>query len=89
MTLISARDSVHDFIVKFSSKSVCSVVVSLAGEMAAQSLAYHAHGTADNNKSSCYHRTLNQQCMLAQGHLINHLIRYYVWFAVVFGINGE
>ena len=45
MTLIIARDSAHDFIVKFESKHVCSGVASLTGEMAAQSFAYHAHGT--------------------------------------------
>ena len=58
MTLISARDSAHDFIVKFS-PSVCvaythRIVVSLTGEMAAQSFVYHAHGTADSDKSCCY-----------------------------------
>ena len=53
MTLISTRDSAHDFIVKFS-PSVCVVVVaSLTGEMAARSFAYCAHGTADSDKSCC------------------------------------
>ena len=34
------------------SPSVCvAVVASLTGEMAAQSFAYHAHGTADSDKS--------------------------------------
>ena len=54
-TLISAGDSVYNFIVKQFSPSVCvAVVSSLAGNMAAQSFAYHAHGTADNDKSCCY-----------------------------------
>ena len=54
MTLIIARDSAHDFIVKFSPSDearACSVVASLTGEMATQSFAYHAHGTADSDKS--------------------------------------
>ena len=39
MTLISARDSAHDFIVKFSpSVHVCSVVGFLTAEMAAQTV---------------------------------------------------
>ena len=55
MTLISARDSDCDFIVKHVSPSVCvAVVASLTGEMAAQSFAYHGHGTADSDKSCCY-----------------------------------
>ena len=33
---------------------ICSIVASLTGEMAAQSSAYHAHGTADSDKSCCY-----------------------------------
>ena len=45
----SARDSAHDFIVQ----RVCSIVASLTGEMAARSSAYHAHGTADSDKSCC------------------------------------
>ena len=54
------------------SKRVCSVVASMTGEMAARSFTYHAHGTADSNKSCCYSlfvchdKTLDQQCMLAQ-----------------------
>ena len=65
------------------SKCVCSVVASLTGEMAARSSAYHAHGTADSDKSCCYpwfvyhefDRTLDQQCMLTQARppMINHL----------------
>ena len=55
MTLISARDSDCDFIVKHVSPSVCvAVVASLTGEMAAQSFAYHGHGTTDSDKSCCY-----------------------------------
>ena len=50
MTLISARDSGHDFIVKFSPSMCVVVVVSLTGEIAAQSFAYHANWTADSNK---------------------------------------
>ena len=55
MIPISARDSAHDFIVKFS-PSVCvrSGVASLTGEMAARSFTYHAHRTADSDKSCCY-----------------------------------
>jgi len=49
MTLISTRDSAHDFIVKLS-PIVCSVVASLTGEMAARRFAYHAHGTEDSDK---------------------------------------
>ena len=49
--------------------------------MAARSFAYHAHGTADSDKSPwfVYHdKTLNQQCMLAQARLpmINHLTSF-------------
>ena len=52
MTLISARDSAHNFIVKFSPSVCVAVVASLAGEVAAQSFAYHAHGTA--TVTCCY-----------------------------------
>ena len=72
MTHISARHSAHDFIVKFSPSMCVAIVASLTGEMAAQNFAYHAHGTADSDKSCCYpwfvcpsEKTLNQQCMLA------------------------
>ena len=51
MTLISARDSADDFTVKFSPSVCVAVVASLTGEMAARSFAYHAHGTADSDKS--------------------------------------
>ena len=54
MTLISARGSAHDFIVKFSPSVCVALVASLTGEMAARSFAYHAHGTADSDKSCCY-----------------------------------
>ena len=81
MTLISARDSGCDFIVKFSPSVCIAAVASLTGEMAAQSFAYHVHGTADSDKSCCYpwfvghDKTLNQQCMLTQAcpPMINHL----------------
>ena len=65
MTLISARDSAGDFVVKFSPRMCVAVVAYLTGEMAAQSFAYHVHGTADSNKSCCYpwfvchYKTLN------------------------------
>jgi len=46
MTLISAKDSPHDFI----SPSMCiAIVASLTREMAARSFAYHAHGTTVTN----------------------------------------
>ena len=54
MTLTSDRDSARDFIVKFSPSVCVAVEASLTGEMAAQSFAYHAHGTADSDKSCCY-----------------------------------
>jgi len=81
MTLTSDRDSARDFIVKFSPSVCVAVEASLTGEMAAQSFAYHAHGTADSDKSCCYtwlvchDKTLYQQCMLTQTcHLmINHI----------------
>ena len=44
MTFISARDSAHEFTVKFSPSVCVAVVASLTGEVAAQSFAYHAHG---------------------------------------------
>ena len=78
MTLISARDSAHDFIVKF----MCvAVVASLTREMAAQSFAYRVHGIADSDKFCCYpwfvchDKTLNQQCITRSGSptMINHL----------------
>ena len=43
MTIISARDSAHDFIVKFSPSMCVAVVASLTGEMNAQSFAYDTH----------------------------------------------
>ena len=52
--IISARNSAHNFSVKFS---VCvALVASLTEEMAARSklIAYHAHGTADSDKFCCY-----------------------------------
>jgi len=44
----------HKFIVKFSSSVCVAIVASLTREMAAQSFAYHAHGTAVSDKSYCY-----------------------------------
>ena len=54
MTLISTRDSGHDSIVKFSPSVCVAVVASFTGEMAARRFGYHAHGTADSDKSCCY-----------------------------------
>ena len=81
MTLISSEESTHDFIVKFSPSACVAVVASLTGEMAARIFAYHAHGTADSDKSCCYpwfvchDKILNQQCMLAKAcpPMISHL----------------
>ena len=71
MTMITARDSAHDFIVKLSPSVCVAAVASLTGETAAQSFAYHGHGTADSDKSAVIHglcasNTFNPQCMLAQ-----------------------
>ena len=55
-TLISARNSAHDFSVKFSESMCVATVASLTDEMAARSIAYHAHGTADGDKFCCYPR---------------------------------
>ena len=46
-----ARDSAHDFIVKFIPSVCVALVASLTGEMTAQSFAYHVHGRADSDKS--------------------------------------
>ena len=54
MTLISARDSAHDFIVKFSPSVCVAVVASLTGEMAARSFAYHVDEIAGSDKSCCH-----------------------------------
>ena len=51
MTLISARVSACDFVVKFSPSVCVGVAAYLTGDVAAQSFAYHVHGTADNDKS--------------------------------------
>ena len=66
--LISVRNSAHHFSVKFS-ESVCVVsVASLTEEMAARSIAYHAHGTTDGDKFYCLcAMTLNQQCIARSG----------------------
>ena len=87
MTLISARDSAHDFIVKFSPSLCVAVVAYLTGEMAAQSFAYHAHGTTEGDKSYwypwlvCHDKTLSQPCSLRltpspPPPMINHLTSY-------------
>ena len=39
---------------KFSESVCVALVASLTEEMTAQSIAYHAHGTADGDKSCCY-----------------------------------
>ena len=54
MTLTSTRLSACDFIVKFNPGMGVVAVVSSTEEMAAQSFAYHVHGTADSDKSCCY-----------------------------------
>ena len=45
MTIISSKDSAHDFIVKFSPSVGVGVVASLTREVAVRSFAYRAHGT--------------------------------------------
>ena len=52
--LISARNSAHNFSVKFSESVCVASVASLTKKMAARSIAYHAHGTADSDKFCCY-----------------------------------
>ena len=58
---------------KFSPSMCVAVVASLMGETAGQSFAYHAHGTADSDKSCCYpwfvchDKTLDQQCIAHSG----------------------
>ena len=64
ITLVGSEDSAHDFIVKFSPSVCVAVVASLTREVAVQSFAYHAHGTAAVIHG--HDKTLNQQCMLAQ-----------------------
>ena len=48
-----------------------ALVASLTEEMAAQSIAYHAHGTADGDKFCCYPwlvcYDINQQCIARSG----------------------
>ena len=61
--------------VKFSPSVCVAVVVSLTGEMAAQSYAYHAHETANSDKSCCYSwfvchdKTSKQQCIARSGSI--------------------
>ena len=64
ITLVGSEDSAHDFIVKFSPSVCVAVVASLTREVAVQSFAYHAHGTAAVIHG--HDKTLNQQCMLTQ-----------------------
>ena len=52
--IISARNSAHNFSVKFSVCLRVALVASLTEEMAARSIAYHAHGTVDGDKFCCY-----------------------------------
>ena len=71
-TLISTKNSAHNFGVKFRQSVCVALVASLTEEMAAQSFAYHAHGTADGDKfSAVIHglctMTLNQQCIARSG----------------------
>ena len=63
MTIISSKDSAHDFIVKFSPSVCVAVVASLTREVAVYEVAYHAHGT-NPAVIHGYDKTLNQQCML-------------------------
>ena len=69
--LISVRNSAHNFSVKFSESVCVASVASLTEEIAARSIAYHAHGTADGDKFCCYPclcaMTLNQQCIARSG----------------------
>ena len=65
MTLISSKDSAHDFIVKFSPSVCVAVVASLTREVAIRSFAHHAHGT-NPAVIHGHDKILNQQCMLAQ-----------------------
>ena len=51
MTLISARVSACDFVVKFSPSVCVAVVAYLTGDVAARSV---IHGTAESDKSCCY-----------------------------------
>ena len=48
-----ARNSPHNTSVKFSESVCVASVASLTEEMAAQSIAYYAHGTADGDKFCC------------------------------------
>ena len=52
--LISVRNSAHNFSVKFSESVCVASVASLTEQMAARSIVYHAHGTADGDKFCCY-----------------------------------
>ena len=45
--LISAKNSAHNFSVKFIQSMCVALVASLTKEMVARSIAYHAHGTTN------------------------------------------
>ena len=68
MTMITARDSAHDFIVKLSPSVCVAAVASLTGETAAQSFAYHGHGTADSDKSAVIHGLCARQHIQSAMH---------------------
>ena len=66
VTLISSKDSAHDFIVKFSPSVYVTVVASLTRS---RDVAVRSCLPCSWNKSCCYpwyDKTFNQQCMLAQ-----------------------
>ena len=71
---------------KFSESVCVPLVASLTEEMTAQSIAYHAHGTADSDKSCCYpwlvcHDIKSaMHCSLRLAPtMINHLTSLNVW----------
>ena len=81
---MSTKDSAHDFIVKFSPSVCVAVVASSNGEMAARSFAYHAHGTADSHKSSCYPWFVCHDKTAMHAHsglppMINQLTSSIIW----------
>ena len=63
--LISARNSAHNFSVKFSQSMCVALVASLTEEMVARSIAYHAHGTT--NFAGLCAMTSNQQGIACSG----------------------
>ena len=77
-TLISARNSAHNFSVKFCESVCVASVASLTEEIAAWSIAYHTHGTADGDKCYpwlvCHDFKLAMHCSLRlTPTMINHL----------------